>query len=166
MSLLNRRKCLQGAAALALVPALSACGFTPVYGPGGSGDLLNGRVRVAAPGDRDSYLLVRALEERLGRGNDPRFALDVTIATKEEGLAIDAEGNTRRFNLLGTADYILRDSRTGGVVTSGQVENFTGYSATGTTVATLAGEQDAQERLMTILAEQIVTRLLAADIPA
>jgi LPS-assembly lipoprotein len=49
-------------------------------------------------------------------------------------------------------------------VTSGSVDNFTGYSATGTTVATLAAERDAQERLMTILADQIVTRLLTLDL--
>jgi LPS-assembly lipoprotein len=63
-------------------------------------------------------------------------------------------------------DFALRDLTTGQIVTSGTVENFTGYSATGTTVATLASAQDAQERLMRILAEQIIARLYAAQIPA
>jgi LPS-assembly lipoprotein len=44
------------------------------------------------------------------------------------------------------------------------VDNFTGYSATGTTVATQASKQDAEKRLMVILAEQIITRLYAADL--
>ena len=47
------------------------------------------------------------------------------------------------------------------VLLSGNVDSFTGYSATGTTVATRAAERDAYERLMTILADQIVTRLEA-----
>ena len=37
-------------------------------------------------------------------------------------------------------------------------------SATGSTVATLAAERDAQKRLMVMLADQLVTRLYAADL--
>jgi len=151
-------------ALLLVLPLLAACGFTPVYGPGGTGGALQNRVLVTAPEDRNSFVLTREIETRLGRANTPAYGLDVTITTTEERIAIDREGNTTRFNLVGVADYALRDTATGQIVTSGTVENFTGYSATGTTVATLAGEQDAQERLMTILAEQIVTRLYAADL--
>ncbi|QFT58499.1 hypothetical protein FIU94_06625 [Sulfitobacter sp. THAF37] len=160
MSLLDRRSLL-------LAPlALAACGFEPVYGPGGSGSALRNRVLVDEPDDRNGYLLTREIEERLGRPGAARFGLAVTIATTEEGLAIDPAGNTTRFNLLGAVDFALRDLDNGQIVTSGRVENFTGYSATGTTVATLASAQDAQERLMRILAEQIIARLYAARIPA
>jgi LPS-assembly lipoprotein len=158
MSLLDRRTIL-------LAPlALGACGFQPVYGTGGAGRTLQNRVLVDAPSTRDSYVLVRELEERLGRAASPAYGLALTITTSEEGLAIDRAGNTRRFNRLGRVDYALRDLETGSVLTSGTVENFVGYSATGTTVATLAAEQDAQERLMNILAEQITTRLYASDL--
>lgn len=160
MSLLDRRTLL-------LAPlALAACGFEPVYGPGGSGTALRNRVLVDEPNDRNGYLLTREIEERLGRANPAGFGLAVKIATTEERLAIDSAGNTTRFNLLGAVDFTLRDLTTGQIVTSGTVENFTGYSATGTTVATLASAQDAQERLMRILAEQIIARLYAAQIPA
>ena len=158
MSLFNRRCML-------LAPlALVACGFEPIYGPGGTGTALQNSVLVDAPDERFGYFLTREIEERLGRAATPTYGLAMTIATKEERLAIDAEGNTRRFNLIGTVDYALRDMATGQIATSGTVENFTGYSATGTTVATQAAEQDAQERLMVILADQIVTRLFAADL--
>ena len=151
-------------ALILVLPLLAACGFTPVYGPGGTGGALQNRVLVTAPEDRNSFVLTREIETRLGRANAPAYGLDVPITTSEARLAIAREGNTTRFNLVGVADYALRDTATGQIVTSGTVENFTGYSATGTTVATLAGEQDAQDRLMTILAEQIVTRLYAADL--
>jgi LPS-assembly lipoprotein len=49
-------------------------------------------------------------------------------------------------------------------VISGSVDNFTSYSATGTTVATLAAERDAQERLMIQLADQIFVRLASAEL--
>ena len=93
------------------------------------------------------------------------YALDLGITTKEEGLAINTFGDTRRYNLVGSAAYSLRDTSTGTIVTSGTVNNFTAYSATGSTVATLAAERDALERLMVILGDQITTRLFAADLP-
>jgi LPS-assembly lipoprotein len=160
MSLLDRRS-------LILAPlALAACGFTPVYGPGGTGAALRGRVRVDEPQDRAGYVLVRELETRLGRAATPDYALGLTITVGEDGLAIDRAGNTARYNLVGAVDYTLTDLAAGRVASSGRVENFTGYSATGTTIATLAAEQAALDRLMVILAEQVVTRLYAADLSA
>lgn len=144
--------------------ALAACGFEPVYGPGGAGTALQNRVLVDAPEDRAGYILVRELEARLGRASQPAYGLALTPTTTEDGLAIDSEGNIRRYNLLGSVAYALRDLGTGQIVASGNVESFTGYSATGTTVATRAAELDAQERLMTILAERIHSHLLAADL--
>jgi LPS-assembly lipoprotein len=47
-------------------------------------------------------------------------------------------------------------------VAGGREESFASYSATGSTVAGLAAEEDAATRLMRILGDRIVTRLLAA----
>ncbi len=47
--------------------ALGACGFTPVYGPGGTGEGLRGAITIAAPDDREGFELVKQLENRLGR---------------------------------------------------------------------------------------------------
>ena len=158
MLLLNRRTLL------ALPLALAACGFQPVYAPGSTGATLQNRVEVSAPEDRDTYILVRELETRLGRTGNAAFALSIDVTTNEEALAIDREGDINRYNLVGFANYTLRDLTSGDILTSGREENFTAYSTTGTTVATLAAEQDAQVRLMTILADQIVTRLHASGI--
>ena len=67
-------------------------------------------------------------------------------------------------HLIGAADFTLVEAGTGRTITTGRVEDFVGYSATGTTVATVAAQRDAQERLMTILADQIVLRLQAANL--
>ena len=150
---------------LLLAPlAFAACGFEPVYAPGESGSALQNRVRVDPPGSQDSYILVREIEERLGRSENPDFSLSMIIRSSTAQLAIDREGDTGRFNRIAFVDYTLRDLRNGQVAASGQVENFVGYSATGTTIQTLAGERDAQVRLMNILADQIVTRLYATPL--
>lgn len=152
---------------LVLPLAVSACGFSPVYGPGGAGAKLRGQVLMQEPSSQAGYLLTRHLETRLGRSSTgARYALDLTLKNREDGLAVNAAGDTTRFNLTGRITYALRDTRDGSIVTSGIVENFTAYSATGTTVATFTAEQDAVERLMVILGDQITARLFAADLPA
>ena len=157
MSLFNRRTFLF------LPLALAACGFTPVYAPGGTASALRGKVEVAAPESVDSYLLVQNLEERLGRPTQPTYKLSLTLATGAQGQAVTASNETTRYSLVGKLDYVLSDIGSEAIIASGSVGNFTGYSATGSTVETLASERDARARLMVILADQITTRLYAID---
>ncbi|MEX0370523.1 MAG: LPS assembly lipoprotein LptE [Tateyamaria sp.] len=151
-------------AVLTLCLLLAACGFEPVYGPGGTGTALQNRVQVDTPIDREGFLLVRQLEERLGRAGDPAYALGVRLSVFEEARAIDPDGDLRRFHMIGQAEYTLKDLSTGAIVSANSVDNFVGYSATGTTVATLAAKRDATERLMTILADEIVLQLQASTL--
>ncbi len=158
MSLFNRRTLL-------LMPfALAACGFEPVYAPGGSGAALNGRVAVSAPNSVDSYMLVQNLEQRLGRSatSGGEYNLDVRVSTAFRSAAITTTNETNRYTIEGSANYALRSNATGQVIASGTVSNFVGYSAAGSTVSTLADERDARERLMVILSDQIIAELYAA----
>jgi LPS-assembly lipoprotein len=157
MSLPNRRTVLF--APLALV----ACGFAPAYGPGGAAEGLQGRIRVADPRDKLGFDFVERLEERLGRPQAPSFDLAYTIVTKTETLGITPENAITRFHLTGYIDWTLTSRETGQRATGGRVQGFTGYSATGSTVAGLTAEQDAAFRLMRMLADQIVTRLIASS---
>ncbi|MEZ5714665.1 MAG: LPS assembly lipoprotein LptE [Paracoccaceae bacterium] len=161
MWLSDRRNFLLGAL------ALTGCGFTPVYGPGGGGNRLMNRIAVDEPVDGDSYLLVRALEERLGRADAAAYGLSLALDVKQERMAIAANNITTRFNVIGKATWALRDLGDGKVVLSGTADSFSGYSATGSTAATQTAERDAHARLMSILADQITARLMAgaADLP-
>ena len=146
--------------------ALTACGFTPVYGTDGTANVLMSSVLVQEPKTRNGYLLTKQLETRLGRTTDPRFDLGLEITTTLDTLNINAKGDIERYNLIGSTSYTLRDKQTGKITASGKVNSFTGYSATGTTVATQAAQQDAQKRLMIVLADLIITNLIAtADLP-
>ena len=142
--------------------ALAGCGFTPAYGPGGGAAALRGRIALAPPGDKAGFDLAARLEDRLGAAEAPRFRLDYGIAVNARGVAITPDGAVTRYNLTGSVAWTLVDLATGTVRLSGNAESFTSYSATGSTVAALAAGEDAVERLMVILADQIVTRLIAA----
>ena len=156
---------------LAAALVVSACGFTPVNAPGGTGAALYGRVEVApldqpdSRGDANGYFLVRDLEQRLGRTTSGDYRLALKLSTRTEGQAITADSSITRYSIIGAAGYSLTRLSDGAVISSGSETNFTGYSATGSSVETLAGERDAFERLMRILADQIATRILAtADV--
>jgi LPS-assembly lipoprotein len=63
--------------------------------------------------------------------------------------------------VLGYLDFVLRDRRTGLIVAQGSTSNFTGYSTTGNTITTVTAQRDAYARLMVLLADQTITRILA-----
>ena len=150
---------------LLLMPlALAACGFEPVYAPGGSGSALFGKVAVSEPNTTDSFMLVQNLEQRLGRSaqSSSAYGLDVNVSTVTRAAAITPTNETNRYTIDGRANYSLMSKETGQVLASGTVIDFVAYSAAGSTVSTLADERAAKERLMVILSDQIVTRLYAA----
>ena len=143
--------------------ALAACGFSPVYAPGGAGSKLFGQIRAADPKTPDEFTFAGRIAERLGPDSNPRFALDYRLRIAVVPQAITPDEITTRYALNGSADFVLTESGSGKVVTRGQVSSFTSYSTTGTTIATMAAEQDAHERLARMLADQVVTRLMAVD---
>ena len=148
-------------AALAVALLAAGCGFAPVYGPGGAGTRLHGQVRVADPQTADDYAFLRRLTERLGPAETGRYDLAYTLRVAVLPQAITPDEVTTRFSLNGTATYRLTDSATGASVAQGEVSNFTSHSTVGTVIATNAAEQDARNRLAVMLADQVVTRLLA-----
>lgn len=141
--------------------ALAGCGLQPVYGPGGGGGKLFGRVRPRDPDTPIDFVFNRRLAERLGPDEAAVYDLDYRISVGVVAQAITPDEVTTRYSLNGTADFALTGPG-GAVVTQGRVSSFTSYSTTGTTISTLTAEGDARQRLGLMLADQVVTRLLAA----
>ncbi|MGV8953340.1 MAG: LPS assembly lipoprotein LptE [Cypionkella sp.] len=157
MSSFNRRSVL-------LIPlALAACGFTPVYGPQGPAAGLQGTISVASPSDKNSFDLVERLEERLDRPKAVAYDMTYSIATSVAAVGITPDNAITRYNLNGTIKWALIARKSGARVTGGTVHSFTSYSATGSTVAGISAQEDAARRLMRLLADQIVTRMLATS---
>lgn len=152
---LGRRAAILGAL------AVSACGLTPVYGPGGGGGRLFGKVRPRDPDTFEDFVFNQRLGERLGPDEAGSFDLDYQLKIGIVPQAITPDEVTTRYSLNGTAAFALK-APSGLVLTTGRVSSFTSYSTTGTTIATLTAEADARERLARMLADQVTTRLLAA----
>jgi len=146
--------------ALLLAPlALAACGFAPAYAPGQTGTALRGRVAVDTPDTPDGYRLRARLEDRLGRAEAPAATLVLDPAVERVSAAVTPEGAITRYNLEGRAPWRL-EAPSGALLAEGVATAFTGSSATGSVVASRTAEADARERLMVLLADEVVTRLL------
>lgn len=158
MSLPDRRHVLT---LLAALPLAAGCGFTPAYAPGGAGTRLRGKVRVQPPETRNDFDFVTRLESRLGPAQAPAYALSYSIATGRQSGGYSVARSITRYTLTGTLTYTLTDTATDQRVAGGTLRNFASWSATGSTIAGITAEEDAATRLMQMLADDLVTALLA-----
>jgi LPS-assembly lipoprotein len=144
---------------------LAGCGFTPAYAPGGTGTVLDGQVVITAPETPLGFFTLDRLERRLGRpGAAARFALTVTPTAERAAAAFTDDGLQSRANLIGVSRYRLTDAA-GTLIAQGTVDAFTGFATPTSTVATRVAEGDAEQRLAIMLADLIITRLLALQLP-
>jgi LPS-assembly lipoprotein len=142
--------------------ALAGCDLVPVNGANTKFQLLRNTVLVQAPTNRVEFELVRNLEVQLGQAVSKLYDLQYKLSVYEDIVVVSAAQEINRFSLVGLLEYSLVDS--GGVVLLTETaKSFTGYSATGTTVATQRSKRDAYDRLMVILAKQVSNSLLILD---
>ena len=142
--------------------ALAGCDLVPVNGANTKFQLLRNTVLVQAPTNRVEFELVRNLEVQLGQAVSKLYDLQYKLSVDEDIVVVSAAQEINRFSLVGLLEYSLVDS--GGVVLLTETaKSFTGYSATGTTVATQRSKRDAYDRLMVILAKQVSNSLLVLD---
>jgi len=158
MWLSNRRGFLLAALALA------GCGFEPLNGVSSKSQMLRNTVLVQAPTNRVEFELVRNLEVQLGQPTSKLYDLRYKLNVDEDIIIVSAAQEINRFSLVGVLEYSLVDNDAM-VLLSRTAKSFTGYSATGTTVATQRSKRDAYNRLMVILAKQVSNSLLTSDRP-
>lgn len=136
---------------------LAGCGFAPIYGETAG---LRGRVAFETDESVAGFRLRERLETRLGRSATPQFVLVTNVRSSQRSAAITSGGDISRLNIIGTATWSLKTADSGQAIDSGEVEAFTSYSASASTIATQSTRDDAEARLSIILADLIVSRLL------
>ncbi|MGB0439280.1 MAG: LPS assembly lipoprotein LptE, partial [Paracoccaceae bacterium] len=111
------------------------------------------------PRDRNTQLFHNRILDRLGHPGGGAHRLNVTLSTTQQGLGTTSDGQTTLYQVSGVARFTLTQDGSGTLLSQGRTEGFTSYSATESTVATLAAETDATARLMTLLADQALDRM-------
>ncbi|HYE00318.1 MAG TPA: LPS assembly lipoprotein LptE [Alphaproteobacteria bacterium] len=150
---------------LALALTLGACGFQPMYGATGSDTVAVAQelqsIRVATIADRSGQVLRNYLLDRLtprGRPAQPRYTLEITLAETVTRLSILRDDTALRQQLVMNASYRLLGAD-GKVVLSGTSRSLKGYNKPDEQYAVLVTEQDARERVLREIGEDIINRL-------
>ena len=150
------------AAALALILLLGGCGLQPMYAGGSSGSVVRSlsSIQVAPIPERAGWLVRNALVDRLGgESSDPAYRLEVDLDDDLTAFGIRGDAAVTRERRTLRARYRLVEISTGEVVLDATAGSDAGIDVVSSEYATVAAEQSAQERLASVVADQMVSRL-------
>ena len=148
--------------ALSLCLVLAACGLRPMYAGGSLGAVAGGlaTVQVAPIPERAGWLVRNALVDRMGgESGDPAYRLEVELDDDLTAFGIRGDAAVTRERRTLRARYRLVDLKSGEVVLDATAGSDAGIDIVSSEYATVAAEQTAQERLASVVADQMVWRL-------
>ena len=153
-----------GAALLAALVLLEACGFRPLYGSRevGAAAAELAAVEIKPISERAGQQLHNLLLDRInprGRPAKPRYILQINLTQGIERLAVRKTAFSTRANLHLTAAFSLAPAGGGEALVSGIILAISSYNILNSEFATLTSEKDARSRATGQLAEDIRTRL-------
>ena len=154
------------ALALAVMLLLSGCGFHPVYGTHETEDGMPvaadlNNVAIDNIPDHNGQMLRNFLVDRMygpDRPSLPTYTLKVKIHSGEEDLGIQANATSTRALLNMYADYTLVNAQ-GKMILTGSAHSVASFDLLDQMYATVAARNDAYERTLHEVSEQIVNRL-------
>lgn len=164
MSWSRRAVCRLGVAGLAVV-ALGGCGFRPLHGEqkndgAVAADLA--AVRIEPLRDRVGQQMHNFLRDRLnpyGQPTAPSYRLRVQLTERLSKLGVRKDETATRANLRINADFFLFDAAGNNELLAGWSSSTTSYDVLDNPFASTVSEEDARERALREVADDIQTRL-------
>lgn len=150
----------------ALCMAIAACGFRPLYGEAGGADAKTlASVSIAQIKDRSGQKLRNFLLERMAPNagaRESKYTLNVELTENKSELNIRKDESATRANLSISAKFTLTNVAGGGGIFKGTILSTNSYNVLGSDFATLSAENDARNRSLRSLAEEIRLRVATA----
>lgn len=159
-SRLPRRRLLAALIGASLTGGLAGC-FRPMLAEDTTAAAIRGRIALPPIDGRFGYHLVGRLEERLGAPRDPEYRLEVSLTSRDRGLAITQDNTVTRRRLETSAVWRVVPRGETTPVLRGRDIARSGYNATSSLYATRAAAETAERRLAEVLAERISREILA-----
>ncbi|MFI4987241.1 MAG: LPS assembly lipoprotein LptE [Alphaproteobacteria bacterium] len=159
---------------LPILLLLGACGWRPVYAEredstGVSDQMAAVKLEpISYTGQQGPNLfrlgqeLHNALLNRInpdGKPGKPVYAMRVVLAESELDMAIDPSGLSQRSSVTETANYSLVSLADGKTVMSGSSFGINSFGNVTNAYATVSGRNDARQRAITYVADDIAARL-------
>ncbi|MFN3521411.1 MAG: LPS assembly lipoprotein LptE [Phenylobacterium sp.] len=149
------------ACALALAAAsLSACGFTPLYGQPEVVSSL-AAVDVVAPEGRAGYLIREHLDDAFAknRAAPARYRMDLQLAESRYPRGLRIDNVATRYEYVLSATYTLTALPSGARAKTGTVRVELTYDSADQPYASVAAQQDVQDRAAEEAARRIQLEL-------
>lgn len=141
---------------------LSGCGFTPLYGaPGVTTTLAS--IDVVAPEGRAGFLIREHLDDAFAHGRTAAaaYSMELTLGEARYPRGVRIDNVATRYEYVLTANYVLRARPSGATAKRGQVRVELTYDSADQPYASLAAQQDAQDRAAEEAARRIQLELAA-----
>jgi LPS-assembly lipoprotein len=152
-------------ALVAALPALSGCGFRPLYGDAGQRGSTGANladIQISPIANRSGQMLRNTLLDRLTPQGTPRGArwrLDVALASSSEGVGILQNETVTRVNYRLDASFQLVEVTTGKPVLVRSARSIASYNVPTSEFANVVASRDAEARAIEDIADEIRTRL-------
>ncbi len=142
----------------AMTLAVGACGFTPMYAnPQVSANMR--AIAVVTPQTRVGYLLREQLNDQLAvdRMATPRYRLTVAVVERRRPRGLNPDDTPTRYELHLDVTYTLAEAEGGKVILKKMRPVFVSADAVVDPYASVAAQQDSQQRAAEEAAEIIRT---------
>jgi LPS-assembly lipoprotein len=145
--------------------AMNACGFEPIYATRRGSDVSTelASIRVSPIADRSGQILRNYLLDRLtplGQSQASRYTLNIRLSEPRQTLALRRDDVISRTGYSASATYELLDGSGKRVV--GGISTFsTDYEITSSEYATLVSQQNARDRVLELVSDDIRGQLAA-----
>jgi LPS-assembly lipoprotein len=148
---------------LALLP-LAGCGWTPLYADRATGpaDEELRAIRVYPISERIGQRLAWALRSSFdptGEGKEKRYGLTVTLLYSRLDLGLQSQGLGTRGKVDIYATYGLREIAGNVLLVSGTTHSDSTFDITSNEYAAVVAEDDARNRAIDVIHQEIVARL-------
>jgi LPS-assembly lipoprotein len=150
--------------------ALGGCGFEPLYAR--QSDFGSGRssvaedlaqVKIETIGNRSGQILRNYLVDGMsprGEPTRPAYRLQVLlIEPRPQDLGIASDNSVVRFNFNARATYRLVDARSGRIIVTDSAVSSSSYEVTTSQYGTVASRDNARDRVLEELAQEICGQL-------
>ncbi|MDB5497213.1 MAG: putative secreted (periplasmic) protein [Phenylobacterium sp.] len=141
---------------------LAGCGFTPLYAqPGVVSNLA--AIDVTAPGGRTGFLLRQHLDDAFAknRTGPAKYAMRLSLSEARYPRGIRTDNVATRYEYVLTADYTLANLPAGDIAKKGRVRVELTYDSADQPYASIAAQQDAEDRGAEEVARRIQLELAA-----
>jgi LPS-assembly lipoprotein len=141
---------------------LAACGFTPLYGTPGVTTSLSA-IQVMAPEGRTGELIREHMDDALGHrsGQAATYRMDLSLGERRYPRGVRVDNVATRYEYVLVASYALTELKTGALAHKGQVRVEVTYDSADQPYASVAAQQDAQDRAASEAARRIELELAA-----